>query len=220
MAKPQRPRSEFAPGQPIVLEMVPVPKEGQITVQFLANPLGVLIHQKNEDDRYACAGPGECRPEIHRLKVIWKGYAPALRRRPAPYSDWIPCVFEVTRSLAHLMGTDPVRGQVWRCWRAKNRYDRMECTGDLLETLSPSDCPIAFDVQPVVYRVYHTVAILFGAPDPMPPREVVQPVKGYTPPGEEAAPMSADEQKADQRRAMETLRAALKPTPPPPIKYT
>ncbi len=175
----QRPGS--VPTQPLRLRVLSVPKDGGVTVRFLANPVGVLTHGKT--GLSACPGIQLCPSSIHNGKTVWKGFAPCELWRDAPNRDWLQTVLEVTERLAEFLGRQPLRGSVWYLYRVLGDTKHKECAGHQVDALNPAELPIAFNIEPSVCRLFREPRVLFGVDPPLAPRAVITPTAdGYEPP--------------------------------------
>lgn len=204
----QRKRPVPGPGEPIQLRLHSVPKLGKERVRFLGDYTGLLAHWKNNVS-LPCPGTDRGQCKVHGLMTTWQGFAPAEFYRGGQFRDWVPCVQEISDRFRQLLGTEPLRGQVWDLYRAVGEHGRVECTGDFVEQLDPTLLRECFDCRPVVQVAKRTTLIMFDVLPELPDRIYMRP----TPAGPSApiivtaaadAQVSAD----DAARAAEMLRAA------------
>lgn len=220
MSDRPHPRPGSVPHAPIHLEVLSVPLDGTaITVRWLADPLGTLIHRRGDPRRQdnhgqiPCPGLCVCPPAQHALRTQWKGWAPCELWRDRPYTDWVPIVLEVTEMLRELLQGQPMRGSVWCLTRVGSGPRSKQITGHEIDRITVDELPLAFDVKPVVCRTMRTTAIGWGAVPHLPERQIVQPSIGYVPPTAAALPPSDEElaaKQAAEREALAALRAEMR----------
>ena len=114
------PRPAPREGPPPV-SVVPIPKEGEALVLFLANYDGCITHRM-EKHSVGCPGAGMCPPGRHKGQHIWKGFAPAIIWPVTGNRPGLPCCFEITEGLAAQLMDIELRGTVWRVWRGLDEY--------------------------------------------------------------------------------------------------
>lgn len=169
-------------------ELLPVPKQGIITVRFLGPCAGILTHWEKSRRKgekgigYACPGEQHCQPAIHRLSTCWKGYAPVDLWEESPHRRWHPWVLEITERLWDLLKTETLRGQMWKLFRVTNERGNVEVSGSLLELVEADELRTDIDIKPVVCRVFRTTLIAWGAKPVMPAAQIVGPSYGAPPP--------------------------------------
>jgi hypothetical protein len=151
--------------QPVRIRVVSVPQGKPLVVLFLGAYGGLLTHWVR-NQTIACLGESLCPPAVHRNRAIWKGYA------PAEFWDlanelWVPCVFELTESMEHLLAGRRIRGEVWTCSREGNRKTGTVC-GVYSEKFEEPDLREPFDCLPILESVFHTSGLELTAINPVP----------------------------------------------------
>jgi len=182
MSEEAPPRPGSAPTPPLRLRIWHVPDEGGVTVRFLANPLGILTHGPKL--RFPCPGMKHCRECSAGKRAVWKGFAACeVWIEESVGCAWLPAVLEVSDRLAEYLGSAPLRGLVWYCYRQLCEAKFREVAGHQVDVLSPSALQPAFDVTAVVMRAYGTHHIEWGRQPPLKPRPFIRPVTDeYIPP--------------------------------------
>lgn len=182
MSANDAPRPGSVPATPHRLKIWHVPEEGGITVRFLGDPDGILVHGPNR--RLPCPGLRHCKECSALKRGIWKGFAPSEVWIEDPAGcAWMPAVLEISDRLLEHLGNEPLRGSVWYCYRQMSEGKHKECAGHQVDSLSPSSLQAVFDVSAVVQRSYGTPHIEFGRKPPLKARPFVRPVEdGYVPP--------------------------------------
>jgi hypothetical protein len=164
--------------QSVRIRVVSVPQAKPLTLLFLG-PYGGLFTHWARSQTVACLGESLCPPAIHRGRAIWKGYCPA-EFWDAALELWIPCVFELTESMEHLLAGRRIRGEVWTCSRDGNRKTGT-VQGLYSEKFDEEDLRAAFDVLPILESVFHTSGLELTATNPVPAAVLSQPRSARAP---------------------------------------
>ncbi len=136
-----------------------------------------------------CVGEADCPPSLHKIRLVWKGYAPV--RWYNPSGDWwIPAALELSECLEELVRGRQLRGEVWEVYRAAGKRRTRPIQGRYVETRPATGLWDSFDIVPVVQRRYHSAPIVWDVPNPIVPR-VILPVETAPGPGGAAAPRAA-----------------------------
>lgn len=160
--------ADSAPGEKVQIQIVKVPTAGILTVRFLGPILGTLTHWVG----YSVACLGEhCPPKAHNSRQIWKGYAAVEWVKFATRAVWVPAVLEITENLYWQLGSDNPRGETWQLTRASVAQKRAECRGKFLQRVEPRTLRCDVEVEPAVFRLYRTRAVVFGAEPPFGDRQ-------------------------------------------------
>jgi hypothetical protein len=168
-------RADDPSGDRQEVAILTVPEKGKIAVTFLGPIHGIITHwQRNRS--VACPGEDLCDGKLHRERKVWKGYAAAEWISPANQKMWTPTVIEVTENLYEYIGTGPVRGQVWRLWRAVVRNRNVEVRGQLCHGRPVAGLRTDIDVFAAVRRLYRTLEIAFDVPPPFGARQRLLPM--------------------------------------------
>lgn len=175
--------------------------------------VGCFTHYYRGASRY-CAGK-ECRDVMHKsTDKTWKGYA-AVEIHEAG-TTWVPFVLELSECLELDMRGRFRRGQVWKILRDQGDGRKpMPMRGILHEDRDPDSFPPAFDIRPVILRLYHVEKIDLSVKNPMPPRIVLGKSQDAPPAPEKAAASPewkltpAEQRLLDESRATKTGRAGM-----------
>jgi hypothetical protein len=187
--------------------MFNVPKTGKSAIRFLGAYKGTLTHFQ-AGKTVPCLGEYDCPSPVHRLKLVWKAYAPVHYWRQQ-FRDWLPAVLEITERLEDLILGLTLRGTVWDLWRQAAEGKCQEVWGEQIGEVSESLLGPEFDVLPTVQRVIGRAIPLWGVSNPKPRRVIVEPVLGEAPPGY-GEPV-IDEAEAQKRRdMMEKMRKTFR----------
>ena len=174
-------RGPEGPQNPLVeLRVEHAPPKGYRVVRFLGPYRGIITHWLRGRG-VACPGREKCKAETHRLRNTWKGYAPAEYWRDKPHEDWCPCVWEVTENLLTFLEGRTLRGEVWKFWQEVIKADVYKHVGECIDENNADCLRPAFNVEPGVWRCYHTKEIEWDVEPVMPPRELMLPSAGPRP---------------------------------------
>lgn len=174
----QREPAEQIAGKPIEVEVARIDPGSSHIFRILSASYGGLFTHYKGFSRYC---PGEDFCELHRLERIWKGYAAAewwLERERV----WRPCVLEITECLELDMRGRFGRGQVWEVFkgqRTKRKSPKLE--GKLHETVDSALLQPAFDIMPVLRKLYHVDAVDLSKKSPCAARVLAHDVPGDPP---------------------------------------
>lgn len=209
-------RSDLHPSPVRVLS---VPADNPMCVRFLADVLGLDTHWKS-GRTIPCSGVGECPVSLHRLGIIWRGYAPVEVWEPAP-KLWRPFVLEVTESLEETLRGRQLRGEVWALSRSEDRGRSSPVIGVYCESLREAAVSPAFDVQPILLRLFHVSSLNLGSRNPLPPRLLLEAVPGeapHLPPDLQPKPGTVQTPKELEaaKKAWERFRGSGYRSPPDP----
>lgn len=187
-----------------------------VVVRFLAGYQGILTHYSRSGPVW-CPGPGECPSTVHKGKLIWKGYA-AVQQWLRAGRQWQPDVLEITERLEEVLRGRDLRGEVWLLERKGAGHPSDPLFGAFCSRADLVELGPSFDPLPVVQRVYHSTALRFGAPNPMPPKILLPNVTGSAPvlprelPSEEPRPLSDEEKQWANKRLDQWEQAQRKHT--------
>jgi len=165
--------------RPAAVRVLSVPADNPICIRFLGECKGLDTHwQKGRT--IPCSGNGDCPISLHRLGIIWRGYAPAEVWEPAPRL-WRSVVLEVTESLEETLRGRMLRGEVWALSRTEERGRSSPVVGIYCETVREANLSETFDILPVLLRLFHVPALHLGTRNPTPPRLMREAVAGDAP---------------------------------------
>jgi hypothetical protein len=156
-----------------------VPEGIPLSCLFLAGYQGLDTHRKGRDT-IPCDGPGECSHCKHKSGIIWKGYAP-IHAWDQTSRLWHPFVLELTESLEEELRGRDLRGEVWSLWRCGKGLPNDPVTGLFAERRRENDVSPAFDIVPVLLRMYHVSSLRLGRPNSMPPKICLEAVAAPAP---------------------------------------
>jgi len=196
---------------PYVLPRVERAKVGQpLTVILLGAWRGVYGHW-NEGRSYPCNGEA-C--GLHNTELIWWGYCPALLFKSAagPYT---PCIAEVTEHAAMMLGGVTLRGTVVQFTREVHRRDA-RVRAELLDvSADPRHLPHAFDVEPILRRMWKCGPLAKHEAPPLLPtvsKVTTLTLQTYTPAAsEEQEEQKKPDFKAASRAMVRAAAEAMKP---------
>jgi hypothetical protein len=175
----------------IPLRVVSVPKKGSLTIMFLGNVRGIITHWSGKRS-IPCPGIDQCPTKLHSGKSIWKGYVAAEVWRDMPHEDWLPCVFEVTEHLYEMYGHAQLRGECMTVTRQVNDHAKREVTGYTCAVQQRFALRPAFDVVPVVQRMYRVLDIEWDVEPPFELAMRMQPTKAPGPVGKNRTTIAQD----------------------------
>lgn len=170
---------ESARPSPSPVKVLSVPGGVPIVVKFLGQVQGLNTHWK-AGRSHPCPGPDDCPSSLHRIPPIWKGYAPVEVWEAVP-QIWRAWVLEVTESLEEQLRKRQLRGETWTLFRAGGKRKTDPVQAVFCERVEENKVSPAFDLLPVLQRLYHCQEIRFGAANPLPPRVVIEPIHGDAP---------------------------------------
>jgi len=187
-----------------VVQLLTVPKAGQVVVVFLGPYRGILTHYVR-GETVPCAGDVDCPTPVHRVHPVWKGYAPVRYHQPAG-DWWFPAVLEITECLEELLRGRHLAGELWEVFRGAGKRRTRPVGGRYLETRHVDGVFDTFDVVPVLQRRYHGRPLVLDVANPVTPR-VILPVVSAPAPGNQATarPSPATEVTEAQRDALRRL---------------
>jgi hypothetical protein len=190
------------------VEILRIDTAEQAVVRFLGEyaPFGMLTHVEKNHSK-ACPGPDACPPADHRKLTLWKAYAPVERWLPGPRL-WSPKVLEITEALEESLHGRVLRGEVWLLERLAQHRKTAKLVGLLCEKQAPEVLPASFDILPILFRFYHTLAIKFGIQNPVPRSICLPDSAGPAPrlPEERFPQPVATESTEDARRVLDEIR--------------
>jgi hypothetical protein len=204
MANGQRPSAD-GPHRKNVVRIVPVPAIGVIAVRFLGELQGLLTHYKGKGT-VPCPGEGKCNPADHRLRTIFKAYA-AMQSWDSQEKMWFSGVLEATEALEEQLRDRKLRGEVWILSRDEGKGNRGTVFGVFSESIDPDRLPPAFDVRPVLERVFHRTDFVLGVKNPM-PRQLILPGTHDDQP-KLPLPVEAIEEPKPTKEQMQRLREVI-----------
>ena len=177
-------------------------------VQMLSDAIGGILTHWHGGCSQVCAGDGACPPALHRLKSVWKGYTPVQVWEPQR-SRWVPWVLEITEALEHDLRGTIERGQVWELSRLPpTKRKRFPVVGVLLEQPGCKGLRPAFDIRPVLYRLFHVTDLTLDVANPMPAPLILEVENVPAAPPRPIARKPEDLPPADRALVLERLREA------------
>lgn len=171
----ERGRAHPAEMPTVTLKLWPVPHQGVMTVRFLGEIQGMLTHYvfgRPKGRSVACKGE-ECEKTVHKLRTIWKGYAPIEIAR-MQQRDWYPGVLEITSALGQELAGRKLAGEIWALERRIGDFKHPEETGVFIRVERPAPIDARQWVETVCFRLYGVKEIQWGAKDPLPSRVRLQ----------------------------------------------
>jgi hypothetical protein len=172
-----------------VVRILAVPRAEGLCVLFCGPYQGLLTHYL-QGRSWGCPGPEKCPTNVHRARTLWKGYAP-VRAWNATQDHWFPGVLEITEALEETLRGRRLAGEVWMLHRENDRKKSGPIAGVLLETRPPSPLSAPFDIRPPLCRMYHSLDLELGVPNPLPAKVTAPIALGERPPLP-AAPQAAE----------------------------
>jgi len=147
--------------------------------RFLGDLLGLNTHWTGKRT-VPCDGEGTCQQALHRLRLIFKAYAPVEKWVPAN-QHWLPGVLEATEHLEEQLRSRQLRGEVWNLSRGKTGGKSDPVVGVYSETFNEERLRPAFDILPVLLRFYHVPTLVLGVQNRLTPKVLLEPTHGDQP---------------------------------------
>jgi hypothetical protein len=147
---------------------------------------GLIVHYYKGRSEYC--DPRGCPAPQHAAPWNWKGYVAAcLWDEPAAL--WRPIVLELTSNAELDMRGLYAKGQLWELRRDPERSKKKKpVTATLLDAKWNDGERDAFPIMDVLRHLYHKDVIDLTAPNPLPPRTLVEPFAGRAPVDPNAPP--------------------------------
>jgi hypothetical protein len=186
----------------VAIELMAVPKYGPIVLRLIGAPRYILTHYGKKKG-WPCPGEDLC--PAHDRPIL-KGYAPALAWN-SERGAWMPVVHELTEAAIELVGPEPLLGVCWEFQRLNVGKKVRQVTGHLLESEPLSEVVDAWDVVPIVERLYRTDRIAWDVSPALYARVTGPVVMGSAPPIK-SSPAKASEDKVPSHRFREFLDRA------------
>lgn len=212
----KQPRQGPQTGSAIVVRVWSIHREGPTVCRFLGPIRGLLIHY-TKGESIPCPGADECPASTHRTKQVWRGYA-AVEAWIVSAKHWLPTVLEVTANLEEQLRDRSLRGEVWYIKKRDKAEKSDPVDGVYCESLDPLSLAEAFDIVPVLERVYNVHRFKLDVVNPMPARILLEPVKDAPPnlplqakPAPASRPLPKEEREKLPRMS-EAFRAKLHET--------
>lgn len=165
MARTSKVRQE-ATGTVVAVNILSIPVAPPVHVKFLGPLRGLLTHFHGKRS-HACLGQGECPQTIHRSGTFFKSYAPVEWWLPQS-GRWRKAVLEATANLEEYLRGRKLRGEVWLLSREDPTKKMSPVIGAYCETLPDNQLSQAFDIEPILLRVYHCTSLKLDVTNPMP----------------------------------------------------
>lgn len=183
------------------VRVLSIPAGIPMCVRFLGPVLGLDTHWK-AGRSIPCPGWEDCPSGIHKLGIIWRGYAAAEAWDPGK-RHWKPFVLEVTEALEERLRDRDLRGETWAIHRTEEKGRSSPVVGVFCERLPAEELRQAFDIEPVLRRLFHCSALKLGTRNPLPAKVLLEPVAGKAPtlPAELQAHRSPGQEKKDMDQA-------------------
>lgn len=205
-------------GRQHVAQTLSAPQAGQVTVVFLGPLRGMGTHFQRGRS-YHCPGAVDCPAAMHKLELVWKGYAP-VRYHVVAGDWWLPAALEITECLEELLRGRHLAGELWQLYRDSGRRKTRQVTGHYLETRPIDGVFEWFDIEPILRRRYHTERLVLDVPNRVVPRVILAavqaPAAGATriaAPSAERPATTEELERLRQLRKELGLRLAAQPDP-------
>lgn len=166
-----------APLRPV--RVLTVPADRPVAIRLLGGYTGMMTHWFSGRSR-ACLGEKLCPPTRHKALSVWKGYAPSECWNNVA-EHWEPVVLEITESLEERFRGRKLRGEGWLLSRDNKADAQSPIVAMFCEQYDTKKLRPAFDVFPVLARIYHEKALALDIPNPIPPRLMLASEAGVAP---------------------------------------
>lgn len=192
------------------------PKLDQLVYcRFLGAYRGLITHWARKRTT-VCPGASLCPPADHRLRSVWRGYAPVELWLPAA-ACWRAGVLELTESAEEKLRGRTLRGEVWAFLRTGATQEKSRVEADYCERLASDQLRSPFDVDPILKRFYRVLDLPRDTENPLPTKVRLADVAGPGPAraGTSAAPLDPEQSAPIARKeaaAAEKKAPASKPT--------
>lgn len=195
--------SRSAPIGPEPVRVLSVPSGIPVCVRFLGPIRGLDTHWK-AGGTVPCKGADECPIALHRLGVIWRGYSP-VEAWEASKRVWRPYVLEVTEALEERLRGRELRGETWSLHRVEEKGKSAAVAGVYCETIESAELREAFDVEPILRRLFHCGPLRLDTRNPLPPKLLLEALPGKAPnlPEDLRPEVSAETEKEERAKAAE-----------------
>ena len=150
-----------------------------IYCRFLGPYRGLITHWARKRTT-VCPGASLCPPADHKLRAIWRGYAPAEFWLPSA-SCWRAGVLELTESAEEKLRGRTLRGEVWAFLRTGTSQEKSKVEADYCERLDQNQLRSPFDVDPILRRFYRILDLPRDTPNPLPTKVRLADVGGPGP---------------------------------------
>ena len=197
-----------SPANPVKVRSVPLAPP--ITVKFLGPLRGMLTHWQRGHS-VPCDGPEKCPSSIHRSGTFFKAYAP-VEEWISHLGRWRPFVLEATAHLEEYLRGRLLRGEVWLLSRDEGEKATRAVLAAYLETIPEVEVSPAFDILPVLQRLFNRLDLLLDVPNPTPRPVVLGDVAAPPPhiPTDLLPPPPVAEDPAERAKVRELLENAKK----------
>lgn len=165
--------------QPSAVRVIDIPANVPTTVRFLGGVSGLIVHW-NGKRSLPCPGPADCLPAVHRLRSVWRGYAPG-ECWDSNRQLWIPGVIPITSALEEQLRARTLRGEVWVLSRMQDSKKQVPVQGLYCERQSEDVLSACFDILPVLQRFYSVPTLVLGVLNPTPAKVLLEPAAGPAP---------------------------------------
>ena len=192
-----------SPANPVKVRSVPLAPP--ITVKFLGPLRGLHTHwQKGHS--VPCDGAGNCPSALHRSGILFKAYAP-VEEWISHLARWRPCVLEATANLEEYLRGRVLRGEVWLLSRADVAKSTRAVVAAYLETIPEAKLSPAFDILPIIQRLFNRVDLVLDVPNPTPRHVVLADVAAPPPtiPADLLPPPPPAEDPAERQKLREAI---------------
>lgn len=191
------------------VRILAVPLVPPIHVKFLGALRGLLTHW-SKSHSVPCDGPDKCPVALHRTGTFFKAYAP-VEWWVAHVGRWRPAVLEGTANLEERLRGRTLRGEVWLLSREKETDKASPVLARYCESLPEPSLSPAFDILPVLQRVFNREELLLDVANPT-PRKVLLPEVAGAPPAlpDDLKPAPPVEEDPEEKRKMREAVARAK----------
>jgi len=196
------------PANPVKVRSVPLTPP--ITVRFLGPLRGLLTHWAGKHS-VPCEGPEKCPAATHRKGTFFKAYSPVMEWIPH-LNRWRPAVLEATANLEEYLRGRKLRGETWMLARDDGSKSTRPVVAAYLETIPEDKLPLAFDIVPVLQRLFNRVDLVLDVPNPTPQHIVLPEIVDAPPtiPADLQPPPPVGEDPEQRKRVLELLEEGRK----------
>jgi len=94
---------------------------------------------------------------------------------------WQPAVLEVTEALEERLRGRELRGETWSMHRTEIKGKSSPVVGTFCEKGDTHELREAFELEPILRRLFHVASLKLGTRNPLPPRLMLAPTQGKAP---------------------------------------
>lgn len=159
------------------VSLLSIKASASVVVRFTGPIRGAITHWQGKRS-IPCEGAGTCRAEVHKLRSVWKGYAP-VEQWDGDQRLWLPMALECTSNLEEALRGQTLRGQSYLLSRDATRDKQGPVNAVFVEQWESVGA--AIDVQAVLDRMYHPLRVRLDVPNTTPGRVVAEPIADRAP---------------------------------------